>query len=514
MYMQTIDKIIKHRAGPGYERGGLTIISAVLVLILMTSMVIYATRVGILETRVSANEVRQKAAFHAAEAAVSQGLMYLLSNADVILSSRTDAFADGGVGTFEKDGWLAGGSSRKWQVCPGSPSLTHPCGGAVGATTGSWFYDTDQDASTFESMPIDETGFPTGVTTRMTALLCFVNIGSVTCDGSTPSTIVEESNAALVLTLLAYGYSDCTDTTDIDTCTGQATVAFPIASFRNLAGMPAVPLTVKSTLPLQGTFEVVPNPNGGGVGVPLSVWSNNNATCGASDITSSGSWQTCELQEWYGLIDPPPGVSCSVNTMQCQCSPGNNVEDYLSYRKGGVSVQGIDVVRDVTFPCDLFETYFGVPKTLFASIKNAPATTILSNCSSLDASSSGIIWISADGSCDIGGSRVIGSPEAPVILISAGSLTKLSGTPTIFGVLYIFDYPASLLTPAVTAEFEMKGTTTAYGAVIVDAAIKGNASSTVQVVYNASVLASANGIAGLGAVNGGWRDFGLPDIDW
>ena len=29
-----------------------------------------------------------------------------------------------------------------------------------------------------------------------------------------------------------------------------------------------------------------------------------------------------------------------------------------------------------------------------------------------------------------------------------------------------------------------------------------------------ATLIAASGVAGLGAVNGGWRDFGLPDIAW
>ena len=55
MYKQGNYKIIKHKAGAKGEYGGLTIFSAVFVLILMTSMVIYATRVGLFETRISAS---------------------------------------------------------------------------------------------------------------------------------------------------------------------------------------------------------------------------------------------------------------------------------------------------------------------------------------------------------------------------------------------------------------------------------------------------------------------------
>ena len=52
------------------QTGGLTVFTAVMVLILLTLMIFYAARVGLFSQRISANEVRQKIAFNAAEAAV------------------------------------------------------------------------------------------------------------------------------------------------------------------------------------------------------------------------------------------------------------------------------------------------------------------------------------------------------------------------------------------------------------------------------------------------------------
>ena len=37
---------------------------------------------------------------------------------------------------------------------------------------------------------------------------------------------------------------------------------------------------------------------------------------------------------------------------------------------------------------------------------------------------------------------------------------------------------------------------------------------TFQIVYAEGVLANAKGAGGVGAVNGGGRDFGLPEIAW
>ena len=481
------------------EQGGLTIFTAVLVLILMTVMLVYATRVSLFETRISANEVRQKQAFNVAEAAIGQAEKYMLANSAKILSSRADAFPDSN-GDLTGDGWFSVADPR-WGECTSTEIALpgHPCGGDIPAVVGSYFYNDPA------GIPINEVGFPTGATARLSALMCFINPanpGTSGCDTS-PATAEEEPGAALVLTLLAYGYSDCS-TTDITSCTGEATVAKPVSAYKKLSGPPSVPLVTKSTFPPQGTAEVVGNPNAGGIGVPTSVWANDNPSCSPnSPILSSGSWQTCEMEEWYHMSELPEGVACTDNN--CYCGPGGNDTDYfLSWKKGTDTHIGIDIVEDPGFPCDLFELFFGVPTNLYQTVKDT--ALILPDCSSLGPNSRGLIWISGS-DCSLAANTVVGSPGFPVILVSAASHTKLAGGVQIFGILYIFDGEDA------NADIATLGAATVYGAAIIDAGIdkfQGN----FQVVYNDSVIANANGIGGLGSVNGGWRDFGLPQIAW
>lgn len=489
-------------AGNG-ERGALTVFTAILVLILMTLLMVYATRSGLLETRISGNEVRQKQAFHVAEAAVDQGIMYLLSNSSLVLSSQVDKFPDGSG--FTRDGWFAAGNLR-WQPCPLTPDDDHPCGGDVAATAGSFFYDTDGDVSTIEGLPVNTIDFPAGTTARMSALLCFVDFSNPAnpCITTPPATPEAELGASLVLTLLSYGYSDCTDVDDVDTCTGEATVAEPVANYKKFDGAPAVPLVSKSTFPPTGTAEVVGNPNGGGIGVPLTSWLNNNASCPPDNsIASSGTWQTCEMQEWYHTEEYPEGVTCTDNN--CLCGPGGNDPRYfLSYKTALETQISIDIIIDPLFPCDLFETYFGVSRTNYGFIKNQ--AQLLSDCSSLGPQSSGLIWISGS-ECRILANTIVGSPQNPVILVSAATDTVIAGGANIYGILYIFDGEDA------NADLTTLGSAAVYGSVIVDAAIDAF-QGTFQIVYAGGVVAEATGTAGIGAVNGGWRDFGLPDIDW
>ncbi len=490
--------------GPRRQRGALTLFSAILILVLMTLMLLYAARVGIFETRVSGNEQRQKAAFNVAEAAIDQGIMFMLANAGLILSSQVDAFPDGAGGTT-RDGWFAAGA-QQWGTCTATETAlaNHPCGGDVPAPIGAFFYDNPTTNTGVDSLPLDESDFPADSTARLTALMCFVNLGApgAGCLGS--PTIDEEPEASLVLWMMGYGYSDCTDVTDTSTCTGAATVAKPVSTFKNLKGSPSVPLVTKSTFPPTGTAEIVGNPNGGGVGVPLTTWINNNNLCPpATPIISSGSWQTCELEEWYHTSDLPPGTTCTDNN--CFCGPGGNDTDYfLSWRTANNTNINIDIIIDDDFPCDLFDFYFGTPRALYPTIKaNA---TVLTSCAGLGPGSTGFIWISGP-TCTINAGTQIGSPGNPLILVSAAGLTKINGGATIYGVLYIFDGEDP------NAELETTGGATVYGAVIVDAVID-KMQGTFQIVHAGGVLARAAGFAGIGSVNGGWRDFGLPAITW
>ena len=464
----------------------------------MTLMLLYATRIGVFEQRVSSNEARQKVAFHAAESAIEQGLEYVLANTSRIFEDDADAMPDGSGGY--RAGWFAAdGTTPGWLPCTSTLIAMddHPCGGDVPAPTGAFFYDDPATTSGTDSLPIDTTVFPADTTARVSVLMCLIAFDDPAdgCIGP-PSNEYEEVNASAVIQLLGYGFADCTDNTDLSTCKARASISRPVSNYKNIGGSPSVPLVTKTTFPPTGTAEVVPNYNAGGIGVPISVWANNNTAC--SDpvaVTGQGSWATCEMHEWYGRDKMPDDVECDIKP--CGCT----VAEAISYSAANTTYQGIDIVADDTFPCDLFEFYFGVPRSRYEIIKSS--ATIINSCASLGPYSSGLYWVSG-ATCSIGSNTQIGSPNNPVILISAAESTRLAGGANIYGIVYIFDGEVS------TAELDTAGSNTVYGSVIVDATM-GNYNGTFQIVYNESILAKAAGNNGLGSVNGGWRDFGLPD---
>ena len=83
----------------------------------------------------------------------------------------------------------------------------------------------------------------------------------------------------------------------------------------------------------------------------------------------------------------PDDVACSQQG-NCGCGPGGNDSDYfLSYRALGETLINIDIVVDDTFPCDLFEFYFGVPRNAYHIVK--ASATVIPNCDSLGPYSTG-----------------------------------------------------------------------------------------------------------------------------
>ena len=486
---------------PGRQRGGLTIFSAVILLSLITLMLLYSARIQQSEQRISANEYRQKLAFHAAESAADQVVEYMLANSSRILSAEAEAAPDGSGGT--RPGWFDA-TEGVWEPCPADAGIDHPCGGRIpaGNISSSYFYDdpATSAAGKFDTIPINLDMLPTESTARVSAVFCQVDFANPS-GGCMSAPVAGEdiARSSFVVTVLSYGYADCTDPDDTSTCLVSAHLALPLTSFNLARGSPPVPLTVRTTFPPTGTAEIVPNPNAGGIGVPVSVWANANPACSTGEpMLGSGNWATCEYHEWYETDEIPNGMACTAPSCACSAS------EAISYTVGTADFMGIDLLEDAEFPCDLFKFFFDVSKSQYQLVKSA--AKVLEDCSSLGPDSHGIYWISGE-ECRLDGSNVVGSPRWPVMLISAAKNTTFTGDNNIYGVVFISDVEAP------DAEWNASGTNIVYGSVIIDAELDSFV-GTFKIIYNKDVALLAAGSNGIGTISGGWRDFGLPDIGW
>lgn len=499
---------------PGRQRGALTMFSAMLILILLTELILYAAQVGVFEQRKSANDLRQKQAFHAAESGLQNAREYFLANSTRI------SYPDAG-------GWLNAASLR-WQSCTAdlADDENHPCSGEtfprdLGAyeniRDGTYFYSFDdptnpQDDPTLLPLETGAGDLPSRLANldqyvEVQALLCVLDIDTALSPPvqgcMAPGTVTAGPHIYFVLTLLAKGKAACSDPTNPATCEAEALVAQRLGSFGPATGDggPGAPLTTRSNFPPGGTAEIVPNPNGGGPGVPISAWINgrpDGSLCPQQEAPidpSSGSWSTCERHEWYGVDTMPEDYACP--TANCSCGTD---ERRISYAEGGVQRVGIDIVIDDEFPCDLFQGTFGVAKSAEAFYQlSASIGTVIDDCGVLDENSQGVYWMIGN-TCTINSNTVVGSKDFPVFLVSAAETTRVNGGAEFWGVLWVSDALNA------DATFESQGTNTIYGAVVVDAEL-GSYSGTFQIVYQEGVIERASGSGGIGEVTGGWIDF-------
>lgn len=511
---------------PSSQRGAMTLFSAVLILLLLTALVLYAAQVGVFEQRKSANDVRQKQAFHAAETGLQYAKEFFLANVQFLSYPGPN-------------GWLHADSLR-WELCgPGDFALEHhPCSGEAfpeiapqraDVEAGTFFYRIPTGAIDIPNPQADPTLVPldtaTGLNTadqlaalgervEVQALLCVLDIdrtvdpalGQPVVQGcKPPDELTPDSGDHIyfMLTLLATGRAACADPSNPDSCEAEALIAERLGSFGPASGNggPGVPLTSRSSVPPGGTAEMVPNPNGGGPGVPISAWINGRLAddlCPGDEVPFdpySGSWSTCERHEWYGVDQFPEDYACPTSSCSCDAS-----ERRLSYPDGDEQIIGIDIVVDPLFPCDLFKATFGMEKSVAAwNELKASVGTEIDDCGVLDENSAGVYWMTGD-TCTINSNVVIGSAEFPVFLISAARTTRFGGGASLFGVLFVSDVLHA------DATLESGGNLTIYGAATVDGEI-GSFNGTFQIVYLDVIAQLASQSGGLGKVTGGWTDF-------
>ena len=190
---------------------------------------------------------------------------------------------------------------------------------------------------------------------------------ATSCTTFSDNNVTNES----VVTLVSVG--------NLTTEGARSTVAISMGSYNllgNLANTP--PIVASGSIDLTGTLQIVTNPNSGGTGVPVSVWTRK-------DVNKTGTPNTCYYNEFLhnssgssnGTIYADAGSPNFPLCDNCGCAGA----DSLSYDSSGNKQQnGIDILQNSTlntdysvaltngyanydvkpaeFPCDLFQQIF------------------------------------------------------------------------------------------------------------------------------------------------------------
>lgn len=176
---------------------------------------------------------------------------------------------------------------------------------------------------------------------------------------------------------------------------------------------PAAPLILAGpNNEINGSITLVTYPDGGGSGVPVSLWSRG-------PLGGSGELQSCYLADFDHA--------------------GNNCTLELSHKNSASQQMNGDMVTsDDGFPDDLLAYLFGYDQHQWPSI-DAMATDIVASCDQVNRA--GFFIVTGNGDCEL--DQVTSSALAPVILLAKDISVRASMDTRFYGLLLLFDSDTS-----------------------------------------------------------------------
>lgn len=409
---------------PSRQQGVSLVVTLVLV-VLLSLLALYGAGVLIMDTRSAANDYRAREALAAAEAGLDQGFSLLSVNRARISSAGFDVNDNGTIDAGEA-----------WTACTATDSQCLP---VRAADRTNWQYIA-VSSSLVKRPWRDDDG--DGVKDASEPYLGNFSLYFLTPQSSPPTPAANGVDpSGLVYNIVAIGTSaDATST---------ATAKQGAYFYSLLLGEVDTPLAAASNVPLTGNFSIISNQKEVGSGSrTLTAWSN-------STISTGGSFARCYKEEFSGGA----------------CPSDSDILDYVGTGTCDDDLCG----NDPNFPTDLFDFLFGVAEAEYEKIK--AQATVVTDCTGLSTTSSGIIWVTGD--CNPSG--IIGTEDEPVLLVVEGDTTFNAGD-EIYGLLYLFDPAGS--TPSLISN----GNATMHGAIVAHDGATMNLTGGFVLEYDGTVL--------------------------
>lgn len=497
------------------QRGAITLPVALIIMLLLTIVTIYAARVGILETRTSANKIRSEEALAAAELGVESALAFIERNQDLVATN---------TGT----GWGLATNALHWVQCS-STATTRPCSLISSAMRGRWMFLQNNGSSDLTSL------------LKLTTS-CTDNDVNGICDSNTSQYSQVAGNFDYLYIMSRCrdlnNDGDCTDTSESTTrpmefpvltvfaeglsADGTATAPVQQSAYfyngsSNLSDFPAS-IMAAGSVGSSGTFNVVVNPDAGGTigNRPLSFWTKENvtfnsssaATCYEGEVGVNGflGTTTAEDSTQTATYD---GKTVTVKLCRTCVCPNTVASGAISINTTTHEGDILDIDSntgkwlDTSFPNDVFKYVTSYATADYLSFKAdmiaAGRMTEITDCGTLNTSSSGWYWFTGT-ECTI--SSDVGSLAGPVMLISQGNF-RMASNNYFFGMIFAFSPNNS------TLNVSLNGGPTVYGILVSNTSISlSNGTYKARYVPNLFDIASENDpIRRFGRLPGGWKDY-------
>lgn len=481
-----MNSCLQKSSSPSGQRGNALFI-AIILLLLASVITLLTLNVGLFEQRASGNDARAKIISEVAEAGISQGAEFFRLKPDSLkpTSGNWSRCADLADSSQFPCGSIADEARRDtmyYWVNTGSPGDVNNDGASDDVLDqrmlplGSVLTGGSASAKIGAVGNFDDVSYGVGV------VLCRIAIPTNPGDPTRCTTTASEQSSTYVYNFVSVASLPGEGArTTISQMLGQYQLFQP--------NMNQPPVIASGSVDVTGGLQLVTNPNAGGPGVPVSVWTRK-------DITKTGTPNTCFADEFYrygAKNNSPPTLDAS-GVMLCDTC-GCDGDLSLSYDKSGnVQDEGIDIldvdgsngsngkgvnddVEPDEFPCDLFQHVFGVEaridtngdnfcETLAPEVQYTSPTTmaqvlldvdeayLYNNANSIiprdtaaeslmkseqewagaypSSALSGIVWCQED--CDVGSNEQIGTPAMPVLLVVDGP-AKIQGK--VFGLVFM-----------------------------------------------------------------------------
>ncbi|KEA64528.1 hypothetical protein ADIMK_0981 [Marinobacterium lacunae] len=314
----------------------------------------------------------------------------------------------------------------------------------------------------------------------------YVEDGSAWTPSGTTSVAIPSGSEtdAQVSIVVSGGFATITSVGESPDQTGSATIEEKYGIVPLLATGELPPLMANGNAAIKGTFSIVTNPNGGGDGVPVSVWAESAQTQG------TGAWETCNLDEFLyagGNASEVKGGDAEWVCDDCSCDNAVPANQKLCDSKVVADPEDCaDIVADPCVP-DTFENLFG-PNVYADSAACGGDSGVTPSawqayrelgmqygvtCDDLGENTGEIfysggaydgelplIWI--EGDCKL--PTRVGSENAPFILVVHGDITANAKT-IIYGILFAF---SDIYTASEEFSASFTGGATIYGAILVN----------------------------------------------
>lgn len=306
-------------SGQRVQRGVATLLVTLVILAILTIIVLSASSVALFEQKTATNENRQKLADSAAEYSLNLGVEYFKANVVKIASEQAL-------------GWLPAGTAPHWVRCSDVTSMlaTHPCmSEPVTARRNEmyfWTVDGTLNASTsvpYNSLVQDASGklgsvgkvFST-TGTVVSALLCRLDTAYIVAGALQPTQCraipSTDSSNRIAVTVISKA-----------TMNGEnaaSEMKATLGNFDTFSVGAAVPLVASGSINGVGNAEIVTAANGGGTGIPVSIWSSTDADIDCSAGGSCASVSTCQVGEYLKATPESQLLTtCATVSSACGC---------------------------------------------------------------------------------------------------------------------------------------------------------------------------------------------------